>query len=247
MNFTNKNNNYGITASVATIFTLAMIGASTMEAAPVAATTVATTTTTSNMTMSSSQIELSQQPIYQDQVRQVGETQINQTHVTSTVSGNGMLTLPNTIEPIRTTSSGNLTVSLKGTAPTAAGEQIVTTEDGIESAIATLYEIARFNMQDGTGKGIAIAVVHTNSTGMLAPLNGMILVGQEEFRADGSRLVTMWEWESGIPIPTGNDITAATNMEENAPPSSPMNATAATSITDASTTSDTNATEEVVE
>jgi hypothetical protein len=194
----------------------------------------ATITSTSNMTMSSSQIELSQQPIYQDQVRQVSETPINQTHVLSTVSGNGTLTLPNTTEPIRTTSSGNLIVSLKGTAPTAAGEQIVMTEDGSESATATLYEIARFNMQDGTGKGIAIAVVHTNSTEMLAPLNGMILAGQEEFRADGSRLVTMWEWESGIPLPTGN--TTTTTMEESPP--SLLNTTTMTNTT----TSNTNAT-----
>jgi hypothetical protein len=155
--------------------------------------------------------------------------------------------LPNTTEPIRTTSSGDLIVSLKGTAPTAAGEQIVITEDGSESATATLYEIARFNMQDGSGKGIAIAVVHTNSTGVLAPLNGMILAGQEDFRADGSRLVTMWEWDSGIPLPTGNNVSPATNMEENAP-SSPMNATETTmSGTISSDSNATASTEEVVE
>jgi hypothetical protein len=105
---------------------------------------------------------------------------------------------------------------------------IVMTEDVSESATATLYEIARFNMQDGTGKGIAIAVVHTNSTEMLVPLNGMILAGQEEFRADGSRLVTMWEWESGIPLPTGN-TTTTTTMEESPP--SLLNTTTMTNTT----------------
>jgi hypothetical protein len=239
-------NKYIIAASVATLFTLAFIGASTVVASPIAVTTAATATTGNTSTFSS-QIELSQQPIYQDQVRQVSETQINQTHILSTVSGNGTLTLPNTTEPTRTTSSGDLIVSLKGTAPTAAGEQIVITEDGSESATATLYEIARFNMQDGTGKGIAIAVVHTNSTGVLAPLNGMILAGQEDFHADGSRLVTMWEWDSGIPLPTGNNISPDTNMEENAP-SSPMNATETTmSEVNRSDTNATASTEEVVE
>jgi hypothetical protein len=189
-------------------------------------------------TTATSEIDLSPQPIYQDQVRGVSETQINQTHTLSTVSGNGTLSLPSSTEPIRTTSSGNLIVSLEGTVATAAGEQIVITEDGSENATATLYEIARFNMQDGTGRGIAIAVVHTNSTGLLAPLDGMILAGQEEFRADGSRLVTMWEWESGIPLPTGN--VTATTMEESSPPS-PMNATTTTMTTDA-TTSESNAT-----
>jgi hypothetical protein len=144
-------------------------------------------------------IELSPQPIFKDQVRGISESPINQTHTLSTVSGNGTLTLPNGTETIRTTSSGSLIVSMKGTTATAAGEEILTTEDGNENATATLYEIAQFNMQEGTGKGIAIAVVHTNSTGKLAPLNGMILAGQEEFHADGSRLVTMWEWESGTP------------------------------------------------
>jgi hypothetical protein len=212
MNLINKKGSKcAIAASVGTLFTLAIIGASTMGAAPSAVTATAAAATANNTTAtsSSSEIELSQQPIYQDQVRQVSETPINQTHILSTVSGNGTLTLPNTTEPITTTSSGNLIVSLKGTAPTAVGEQIVITEDGSESATATLYEIARFNMQDGTGKGIAIAVVHTNSTGMLAPLNGMILAGQEDFRADGSRLVTMWEWDSGIPLPT-----ATSTLEE---------------------------------
>jgi hypothetical protein len=247
MNLVNqKNNRYMIAASVATIFTLGFIGALSMVASPIAATTAATATN-GNTTTSSPQIELSPQPIYQDQVRQVSETQINQTHILSTVSGNGTLTLPNTTEPIRTTSSGNLIVSLKGIAPTAAGEQIVITEDGSESATATLYEIARFNMQDGSGKGIAIAVVHTNSTGVLAPLNGMILAGLEDFRADGSRLVTMWEWESGIPLPTGNNISIATDMEESASSSS-MNATAITMSEAISSDSiATASTEEVVE
>jgi hypothetical protein len=199
-----KYNRYIMAAFGAILVTLTLIVTPTMGGIPVAATTVSAITISDTATSTSSQIELSQQPIYQDQVRQVSETPINQTHIQSVVAGNGTLTLPNTTEPIRTTSSGNLIVSLEGTAPTAAGEQIVMTEDGSENATATLYEIARFNMQDGTGKGIAIAVVHTNSTGMLAPLNGMILAGQEDFRADGSRLVTMWEWESGIPLPTSN-------------------------------------------
>ena len=119
MNFINKKNNRYVTAaSIGILFTLALIGTSIIGAIPAAA-------TTRNMTTSSSEIELSSQPIYQDQVRQVNETWINQTHILSNVAGEGTLTLANTTEPIRTTSSGNLIVSLKGTAPTAAGEQIV--------------------------------------------------------------------------------------------------------------------------
>ena len=227
--------------SVATLLTFAIVAPPVSNIAntiiPASATTT-TTTTTSNATTttSPSEIDLSPEPIYQDQVRGVNETQINQTHTLSTVAGNGTLTLPNTTEPIRTTSSGNLIVitgrHYRHCRP--YGEQIVMTrEDGSESATATLYEIARFNMQDGTGKGIAIAVVHTNSTGMLASLNGMILAGQEEFRADGSRLVTMWEWQSGIPLPT-TDTASNTTMDEDSP-LSPMNTTTTTTTANATT------------
>src|SRR5215210_4571870 len=100
-----KNNSYLIAASLASLFTLSIISAaSSMAAAPAAATT--TTMTTNTTTPSSSAIELSSQPVYQDEVRQLSETPINQTHTLSTVAGNGTLTLPNTTEPIRTTSSG---------------------------------------------------------------------------------------------------------------------------------------------
>jgi hypothetical protein len=189
-----KNNRYVIAA--ATLFRLAIIAASSM-AAPAAGTTTTTsntTTTTTTTSTSSSGIELSPQPVFQDQVRGISQTPMNQTHTQLIVAGNGTLTLPNGTEPINTTNTGSLIVSMKGTTATAAGKEILTTEgDGSENATATLYEIARFNMQDGTGKGIAIAVVHTNSTGKLAPLDGMILTGQEEFQPDGSRLVTMRE------------------------------------------------------
>jgi hypothetical protein len=196
-------------SAIITLLILAIVTPSSIAASPAAAITTTTTTSTTTTatannditTTSSSALKLSPKPIYQDQVRQVSETPINQTSSLSAVSGNGTLTLPNTAETIRTTSRGNLIVSMEGTVPAAAGKQTVITEDGSENATATLYEIARFNMQDGTGKGLAIAIVHTNSTGKLAPLNGMVLAGQEEFYADGSRLVKMWEWESGIPLP----------------------------------------------
>src|SRR3712207_7191966 len=75
---------------------------------------------------------------------------------------------------------------------TFAGKEILTTEDGTENAIATSYEIARSDKERGIGKGIAIAIIHTNSTGRLASLDGMILIGQEEFQPDGRALLTYW-------------------------------------------------------
>jgi hypothetical protein len=164
-------------------------------------TTTVTTTrpsnTTTTTTAASSNIELSLQPVYQEHVRDVSETLINQTHAQLVVEGNGTLTLPNSTETIRTTSTGSGIVSIFST---FAGKVILTTEDGSENATAISYEIARSNKEEGIGKSIAIAIIHTNSTGRLAPLDGMILVGQEEFQPDGRALITFWEWQSGIPF-----------------------------------------------
>ena len=155
------------------------------------------TNSTVSTTIPSSVIELSLQPIYQEHVRDVSETLINQTHAQLIVEGNGTLTLPNSTETIKTISTGSGIVSIFST---FAGKVILTTEDGSENAIATSYEIAHSNKEEGIGKGIAIAIIHTNSTGRLAPLDGMILVGQEEFQPDGRALLTYWEWQSGIPF-----------------------------------------------
>ena len=120
---------------------------------------------------------------------------------------------------------------------TAVGEEVLTTEDGTESAIAKFYSIGRFNMEDGSGKSILIALVHTNSTGQLASLNGAIVAGEVEFLPIGTSLITLWEWQSGIPLPTSTGTTTA--ME--APPQT--NTTTMTT-TNATTTAiaDTNAT-----
>src|ERR687891_371432 len=151
-------------------------------------------------------LELSPEPIYQEVSRQIGENLINDTHVETTFAASGNLTLPNatTGEPIRTTSRGSILISFVDA--TAIGEQVITTtegEEGGETAVAKFFGIARFNMeQEGTGRGIIIAVVHTNSTGMLAPLNGMILAGDVEFNAEGMSTTTLWEWQgNGIPLP----------------------------------------------
>src|ERR671914_284852 len=188
-----KNNNHLIAAI---IFTLAIMAASNMAAPAAATTTTSNATTTTTTTTSSSGIELSPQPIYQEHVRDVSETLINQTHAQLVVEGNGTLTLPNSTETIKTISTGGGMVSIFST---FAGKVILSTEDGSENATATSYEIARSNKEQGIGKGIAIAIIHTNSTGRLAPLDGMILVGLEEFQPDGRALLTYWEWQSGIP------------------------------------------------
>jgi hypothetical protein len=156
-------------------------------------TTIGSSTTTNT---SSSGIELSPQPVYQERARTVSQTPINQTHVSTTFSGIGTLTLPNNnTETINTTSNGSTFFSFM--TQSAHGKETVRTEDG-ETVKATFYEIVQFNPATSKNKGIVIAVVHTNSTGILAPLNGMILAGIDDIQPNGDILLTLWEWESGI-------------------------------------------------
>src|SRR5215210_6765896 len=126
---------------------------------PVAATTITNNTTT---TSSLSEIELSPQPVYQEQEKLVSQIPLNQTHLWVIVPGTGTLTLPNESETIRTISTKSGTVSMLD--GTFAGKEILTTEeDGSESATATVYEIVSFDMQNGEGRGIILAYIHTDS------------------------------------------------------------------------------------
>jgi hypothetical protein len=78
---------------------------------------------------------------------------------------------------------------------TFAGKEILSTEDGSENATARIYEIIRFNMESGNGTGVAMALFHTNSTEMLAPLDGMILTGRGELYTDETGLHSLWKWQ----------------------------------------------------
>ena len=181
-------------------------------------TSQSSTPSNNTTTSSSSGIELTPQPFYQEQEKLESQIPLNQTHLQVIVSGNGTLTLPNGTETIRITSTKSGIVSMMEGA--FAGKEILTTEDGSENATATVYEIVRFNMQNGEGRGIAIAYIHTDSTGRLAPLEGMILIGIDELYPDGSGMLTLWEWQSGVPHVS---MQPPTMMQE-----SPMNATTAT-------------------
>jgi hypothetical protein len=88
-------------------------------------------------------------------------------------------------------------------------------------------------MEEGTGRAIVISLVDTNSTDRLAVLDGMILTGQVEFQPDETGLLTLWEWQSGIPLPTGT-TTATTPTEE------PSLLTDATTTNATTTADDTN-------
>lgn len=223
MHFNKKNNNrYLITAA---LFTFAIMVTASGMTTPIqtAATTAATTTsnttamTNNTTTLSSSSslgLEFSPQPVWEEQTKDTSETPINETHIIGTFSGNGTLKLPNSAEEdINITSNGRVIASIVD--GTAVGEEVISTVDGTESATQKFFGIARFNIEDGTGRAIVIALVHTNSTGRLAPLDGMILIGTHEQELNTpTAIFRYWEWESGIPLSTGTPTAATTILEE---------------------------------
>jgi hypothetical protein len=147
---------------------------------------------------SSSGIKLSSQPIYQEWSPEGNITPINQTHGIFTFNGNGMLTLPNTTQAINTSHNGTAIISFATSS--GYGKETIRTENG-ETVTATVYEIVQPpnpSAPEGGGKGIVTAVFQTNSTGMLAPLNGVIVAGIDDMSTSGESHVTLWGWENSI-------------------------------------------------
>ncbi|MFL6503685.1 MAG: hypothetical protein ACJ70W_09140, partial [Nitrososphaera sp.] len=219
----NNNNSNRLTAtttiSVLTLAIIIMMVAPTSIDTPVAAQQVTTTraaggnTTTASSSTSPSGIDLSSsQPVYQERSPPGGLIPINETHGILTFSGNGTITLPNSTQAINTTSNGTGIISFATTSGYA--KETIRAENG-ETVTATTYEIVQFNnpaaAPQGGGKGIVTAVFQTNSTGTLAPLNGMILAGIDNLSSSGESHVTLWRWESGITNTTSASVTRSSN------------------------------------
>lgn len=134
--------------------------------------------------------------------------------------------MPNTTEAINFTGTDSVIVSTVD--GTAVGKEVFTTVDGSETVNGTVFGIARFNMEEGTGRAIVILLLQTNSTGRLAPVDGMILAGHIEFFPDGSAESTMWEWQTGISLPTvegtggGTTTPPTTEVEETTATAAPL-------------------------
>jgi hypothetical protein len=146
-------------------------------------------------------IELLSQPVWDEVVLNTGATPINETHTIVTFVGNGTMTVPATGHTIKMTNNGYGIISpIPGDPATisASGREAVYSEDGNSSAI-TFHEIVRYDPENLQGKGIIIAVFDKNASGMLAPFNGMIVVGtHDEVPNVGMAIIKLWEWKSGI-------------------------------------------------
>jgi hypothetical protein len=190
-------------------------------------------TTTSSAAPSLSGIKLSSQPIYQESTPPGSVTPINQTHISATHIGNGTLTLPNNNVTISTISNGTAIASLA--TPSAIAKTTIRAPNG-ETATLTIYEIIQFSNPTeaplGGGKGIKIVIFHTNSTGMLAPLNGVIAAGINNIQPNGESELTAWRWESGIPPLISTNMNATTSTDNAAISETSVITTTAAGTTD---------------
>jgi hypothetical protein len=201
---------FALTSSATTPMTTAFAqeGNNNTTAASTPSSSTATTTTNT-----SSGIQLSPQPVMQEQTTTTSTVPINQTHMSATFTGNGTVTIPNTTDTINFTTNGTAVIALE--THSVQAEETLMTEQG-ETATATFYEIAKFDPATaGEGKGLTMALIETDSTGTLAPLNGTIVAGISDMQPNGETSVILWEWESGI----GNNaaIAAAPTTEEDSP------------------------------
>jgi hypothetical protein len=225
MNHLNKRKNsyFMVAASIAAaLLALSIIiTASSVAATPVAASTAGNNTTTTATTdttattpsspLPSSGLELSAQPVWDERVWTTSITPINQTHSMATFEGNGTMTVPDTGETINMTNNGTAIGSIvpqaNNTVISYGRENVFSVDDGDTSAI-TFFEIVQYDAMTFQGRGLATAVFDNNSTGSLAPFNGMLVVGtHEEDPSTQTVTIRLWEWESGLPLPTPNATT----------------------------------------
>jgi hypothetical protein len=205
-------------AAAATIFALAVVFATTTTTiSPVLASTTGNATTTAP-----SALELSAQPVWDEQATSTSVTPINETHRVATFIGNGTMTVPDTGETINMTNNGTAFISFVpgyNETVSAYGREYVYSEDDNDTTAITFNEIIRYDPATFEGSGLVIAVFDNNATGSLAPFNGMMVVGtHEEDPSTQAATIRLWEWESGIPIPTMTGASTPTLEESSAPP-----------------------------
>jgi hypothetical protein len=220
---------------VATIFTLAIIFASTttLVSASITDNNTITTTTTSvggeeqEEAVSSTTTTNNVSNAVLGDVFMIVEFEtasinpINETYIEISTVHNVTLIPPNATvgTTINATETANSTVNIlpNGLAIDKGQSLIVTEEDDSgtseqENATTTFVDISRMN-PDGSGSGTGVVFFSTNSTGQLAFLDKMVGINDSEF-SPGGGTIRVWEWKGGTlpfdtvsPATTGNHTT----------------------------------------
>jgi hypothetical protein len=208
-------------ATVATIFTLAIVFASTTFS-PVSASTTGnnTTTTTTSVgggeqeavssmttTINNASNALLGRLFSYDEGEDVQSNvnPVNETYIVISYSGNRIILPPNATGIINATETGNVTINIQPNGISFnQGHAVIMTEGGAaaeeggENATISFVLLTRTN-SDGSGSGTSVTYFSTNSTGQLAFLDNLVAIGQVEYSpAEGINRFAEWEWKGGM-------------------------------------------------
>jgi len=216
-------------ATAATIFTLAIVFASTTTLVSASTTGENTTTTTTSAGEEEQEAVSSTSPTtnnasntllgrlfsYLDEREDVepNVNPVNETYIVISYSGNRIILPPNGTSVINATETGNVTINIQPNGLSInQGQAVIMTEDGAaaageegggENATITFVLLTRTN-PDGSGSGTSVTYFSTNSTGQLAFLNNTVAIGQVEYSPEeGINRFAEWEWKGGT-IPFEN-------------------------------------------
>jgi plastocyanin len=157
-------------------------------------------------------LEISDRPLAVGHYITASENSVNNTLQISVV-GNTTITLPNSTETITTNDTGNVTITFtESGAGILEAQLLLTTADGLENATVTATEF--FSSENAPGRGIAS--FSTDSTGRLAPLDGVIAATLDEDQPDGSARVSFFEWR--VDQPGNQTAPPANNDTPDSPP-----------------------------
>jgi hypothetical protein len=211
-------------ATAATIFTLAVIFASTIIISPVSASTTGNSTTTTTTSVGGEQEAISSTTTNNASNALLGRlfsydegedvesnvNPVNETYIVISYSGNRIILPPNATGIINATETGNVTINIQPNGLSFnQGHAVIMTEGGAEeggeNATISFVLLTRTN-PDGSGSGTSVTYFSTNSTGQLAFLDNMVAIGQVEYSpAEGINRFAEWEWKGGT-IPFENLI-----------------------------------------
>jgi hypothetical protein len=209
-------------ASAATIFTLAVIFASTIIISPVSASTTgnsttttttsvggeqeaisSTTTTTTTTTNNASNALLGRLFSYDEgEDVESNVNPVNETYIVISYSGNRVILPPNATGIINATETGNVTINIQRNGLSFnQGHAVIMTEGGAEeggeNATISFVLLTRTN-PDGSASGTSVTHFSTNSTGQLAFLDNLVAIGQVEYSPEeGINRFAEWEWKGG--------------------------------------------------
>lgn len=142
----------------------------------------------------STSLNISEKPLAIGHYRTLSQNSLSNTTMQISVVGNTTISLPNSSETITTNDTGNATITFTQSGGAILQAQVfLKSKDGLENATITATEF--FDSESSPGRGVAL--FSTNSTGKLAPLDGIVAITLDEDQLDGSTQVSFFEWQTG--------------------------------------------------